>query len=112
MQANTGERFERTSEATARLLGRTRNSLELALSASKQGDQQVGLAQRIGSQNDRFRLLQGHEMLPDVTRFPQLPNSGNCRPPTEDRQERTRRDVACETSRNRRLRWVERTTTP
>ena len=55
-----GERLKSASEAASGLHGRARHAFHLAFHAGKERDQQVGLAQRIRAQNDRFRLLQRH----------------------------------------------------
>ena len=55
--ANDCQRLQRSTEAPLGFLGGARDSLDLAFAPGEQRHQQIRLAQRIGSKNDRFRLL-------------------------------------------------------
>ncbi len=61
--ADNRQRLQRPAEAALGFLGRARHSLDLAFGAGEQRHQQIGFAQRIGAENDRFRLLQWHGWL-------------------------------------------------
>ena len=60
--ADAGERLECPAEALAGALGGLGDTLDLALRAGEEGDEQVGLAQRIGAEDDGLGLLEGHGM--------------------------------------------------
>ena len=55
-----GKWFESSAEAALRLFGRARYTANLTLRTREERDQQIGLAQWIAAQYDRFRLSQGH----------------------------------------------------
>ena len=56
----SGKRLQRSTKPAPGFLRRTRYAAHLAFKPRKKCDQQVGLAHRIGAQDNRFRLLQRH----------------------------------------------------
>jgi len=58
--ANTGGGFEGSAETLLGALGGLGDALHLAFGAGKESDEQIGLSQRVGAENDGLRLLEGH----------------------------------------------------
>ena len=58
--ADAGGGFEGSAEALLRALGGLGDAFHLAFGAGEESDEQVGLAKRIGAQDDRLGLLEGH----------------------------------------------------
>ena len=56
IELDYGERLKRSSKAAFGLFGGARNAANFSFQPGKQRDQQVGLAQRVGPQHDRFGL--------------------------------------------------------
>ncbi len=59
-RAHIRHRLQRPAKPPLRFFRRPRHAAHFALRPRKQRDQQIGLAQRIRAQHDRFRLLECH----------------------------------------------------